>query len=525
MWFYLIRAVIGLVLILLSYYALFTPKGRDKFEWFLKNFIGATLAVAGPIATTFSSSLLEIVNAFVTAISSSGGPLKAALTEPFKQVASATFDSVSGDLTSGGVVKPEDWPARARSAMETAYSTGLAASGVAAAFEALFPERLNVLNGIAPMMGTMSGFEEVTAAWLRPTLRAAIGQPAQYDANARTRSLLPDQGRALEMFARRVITAAQRDQLMAYAGMNPDWVGRVNEIAYRPLSPFIIAAGFQNADIDEAALRSAFEYMGTRPPDVPLGIKAIETRALAGVRTQYVAEAMSAYAAGVVGDDELDSIFADAGWGKEASALAKKRALIARRVTLAKEVETQVGQLVAVGAMTPDEGTHQLTAAGLQPWQVNLKIELATTKAAVARAKATATAEKKLELKRQSKSAELAVANFRSGITDAAGLAAELFAAGIDPAIVATTVAAQEAIRAGRLKLVYGQLLSPQKAKILTEQVAAVESQLKKQLISDQQALSNLEVLNVDALERQALLSRWMAEKAAATKTGEFLTP
>ncbi len=68
----------------------------------------------------------------------------------------------------------------------------------------------------------------------------------------------------------------------------------------------------------------------------------------------------------------------------------------------------------------------------------------------------------------------------------------------------------------------FGQLLSPEDAKRLVEQVAALETQYKKQLIDDVSVQAQLTSLKIDSVERQALISRWAAMKTKPTTTGEY---
>jgi hypothetical protein len=112
-----------------------------------------------------------------------------------------------------------------------------------------------------------------------------------------------------------------------------------------------------------------------------------------------------------------------------------------------------------------------------------------------------------------------AVAEFQRGVLDQAGLTAALALAGLDPLLIASIVAVQDATRAGRLKLVFGQLLSPEDAKVLTDRVAAIEGQFKKQLLTLDQVHAQLGALNVDQNEANALIARW---SAALTATGKY---
>jgi hypothetical protein len=130
--------------------------------------------------------------------------------------------------------------------------------------------------------------------------------------------------------------------------------------------------------------------------------------------------------------------------------------------------------------------------------------------------------EARLNHQRARAGARTAIVEFRTGNIDSTGLSAALLASQVDPLIATLTVATESAIQQGRLKLVYGQLLDPKAAKILTDQVAAIEAQFKKQLIDDATVVAQLKALNVDQGEATALIARWAAEKVKPTTYGEM---
>jgi len=93
----------------------------------------------------------------------------------------------------------------------------------------------------------------------------------------------------------------------------------------------------------------------------------------------------------------------------------------------------------------------------------------------------------------------------------AAALTAALIAIGLDPQLAELATAVAVARQAGTLSHVYGQLLSPTAALVLRERVTAVEDQMKKQLITIDEARSGLNDLGIPVPNRDALLAAWAA--------------
>lgn len=519
----LLGYVIGIVIALGAVYNAIGDKNRAAVTRWLANWTTAGVEAAIPVLTVLEATVEPIVRAFIASIERFGPPILADVKDPAAAMAGFALKTATDSLEANRDITPDQWVKVAGDAMADAFGFGLGSFSVAAAFEACFPEKLNTLDGLAPMLATLSGFDEVTKAALQPVLMAGISLAAGYDANSKFRARLPSAGQAAEMLSRRVITQAQYDTLVAYSGIAKTWEGSLAGVAYRPLSPMMLAAGFANADVDMAKLQSALEYMGIRPQDLPLAEQAVITRSLQQTRQALVNEAVTAYGQGVVADAELSQILTDAGYGKAASALVMQRALLARRITLARESESYIVPEVAQALISPDEGLQALEAAGVQPWQAQLKITLAETRGALSAARKAAAQERKLELQRQRNLTRAAVAEYERGVLDDAGLTAALIALGLDGVLVGTIVAVENAKQAGRLRLVFGQLLTPSAAKVLEDQVAALETQFKKQLIDEQNLRAQLTALKVDGPEIEALVARWAAARTAATKTGYLL--
>ncbi|HKN08954.1 MAG TPA: hypothetical protein VJ376_05670, partial [Pseudomonadota bacterium] len=360
-------------------YALFVPGGNKHVAQFVSNVVKGVLGVATPLLTDLETDLAPIVRAFTTAMTTSGKGIAADLELPLRKFAHGALDAASTSLEGRTNIKPSDWKEIASTAFADAAAFGLGSFAVSAAFEAVFPEKLNTLNSLGPMLATLSGFAEVTDAALRPLFYAGIAQPARYDANSKFRSLLPDLMHASVMYSRRQIDLATYGTLLACAGLSPDYVTPMTSVAYRPIQPRALATAIQDTAFPTDTMREILEDNALSPEHVNFYLEVLEVNSTRNVRNSYITEALTAYGAGVVSDTELDQILSGVNWSDTAKQLAKNRALLQRRVLLAKEVEASVLPMVAGGYMTPDAALHQLESAGVQDWLATLKITLAET--------------------------------------------------------------------------------------------------------------------------------------------------
>ena len=381
------------------------------------------------------------------------------------------------------------------------------------------------LNATAALLAELAGFHEVMIQVHRPFMTAAIGRPAAYSFNRKFTSNLPGSGPALTLYARRKMLAVDTQHLLDSAGYNRTWQSALFAGAYRPISPRALATLTLDQPFDRTQMQEILEDNSMSPDHVQFMLTQLEYNSTKNVRAQYIAEAETAYKTGVVGDQEMTQILGDAGWSSAAIQLVKSKILLQRRVTLASEIEKQVGPLVQNGNISPDQGLQQLEAAGVQDWYAQLVIGLATVRAEIAAAKLEAREEAKLELSRQRNLTRAAVAEFQRGVIDSAGLTATLALIGLDPTLVTSIVAVQDATRTGRMRLLYGQLLNPEDAKVLSDRVSAIEGQFKKQLLTLDQTRAQLDALNVDGPERDALLARWAAAITAVSKNAYLVNP
>lgn len=466
-----------------------------------------------------------IVVEFAASIKKYGKTIARDLKDPAADMAQFALKTATNSLETKTNIKPADWSSIAGDAMADAFGFGLASFSTAAAFEAVFPEKLNTLNGLAPMLATLSGFDEVTKAALRPVLINGIAVPAGYDSNSKFRSRLPAQALALSMYSRRKITAGELETLLGFAGLSPDWTAPVTADAFKPIQPRALATAIQDTPFPHDQMLEVLQDNGYSDAHAQFMLDLLEYNSTKNLRNAYVSEAVLAYKDGVMADSELDDILTSVGWSDQAKQFVRSRALLQRRVTLAQAAEKQIAPQIVAGVISEDVGLQQLEAAGIQPWYAELQSTLAGVRATIAAAKKTLREEQKLELARQRNLTRAAVAEYQRGVLDEAGLTAALLLLGLDPTLIGSIVAVQNATRTGRLRLLYGQLLLPADAKLLEERISAITTQLKEQLLTIDQARAQLAGLKIDKPDVDAILARAAASHSAASTRGTLVNP
>jgi hypothetical protein len=481
------------------------------------NAVNAFIQATPGLMSTLAADLQPLATQIETAVTTVGGGIRAALEPGLASIGTQAFNTIAESLGGNKDVTPDQWETIAGKLFGDAAGFGLSSFAVSAAFESIFPEKLNTLNSVGPLLATLAGFEEVTHAGIAPMLYAYVAQPARYDANSKARSLLPDLMTARIMLSRRLITQDQFNTLVAYAGLSPDWVAADTSLSYRPIQARALATAIVDTPFPTSTMTAILEDNGFSDSNVNFLLGVLQYNSTKNLRNSYISETLTAYGDGVVSDSELNQILTSQGWSDDAVTMATNRALIMRRVKLATEVSSQVVSLVTAGLLTPDEGLQQLEAAGVVDWQANLKITLATTKAELQQARQSAAAAAKLELTRQRNLTRAAIAEYERGAIDDAGLTVALAALGLDPTLVASVLAVETAKRAGKLKFVYGQFLTPENAKVLTEKVAAYEAQFKASQIDLATVTNALASLNIPDAQAKALIADWSASKPITT--------
>lgn len=515
-----ILMTLGTILALIE--LLFDPKGKEKVGVILGNVVGAALEIASKLLGAVEAEFAPAANAFVKSVNDHGSDLLKIVKDPLGKVAKTAFNDAETNLSKLGESTPDNAVNRATLALQEAFGFGIGSHAVTALFEAAFPKSLNTLNGIGPSLADLAGFKEVVNAIREPLYENAFGKSAEYHYRSLFKPELPDEADAVQWHSRRLLTDAQLRKIFGFSGLKAEYEEPFVQSAYRALSPFIIAAGFTNQNVDEAAIRSAAEFMGLRPQDVDLVINAVETRSLQAIRNSYVQEAVTAYGQGVIDDEELNLAINDANWGSEARSLAFKRAQLLRRINLARDAEATIVPEIRSGLIDITTGTEQMESAGIQPWKANMQATRGNSGAMIRARQKELSDEAKAETQRRRNLRNAAIAEFQRGIFDEAALTVALAAIPISAPEITSIIAVQNAIRLGRQKYLYGQLRTPQQAETLRIQVEAIGDQYKKELTTAATARQQLAALQVDDKDIQALLAKWGALRGKATATAVF---
>lgn len=423
------------------------------------------------------------------------------------------------------VVTTDNYKSIVQDAMGRAGSIGMLAYAAAMTGGLLLGPWEKSWGEVAAMLATAAGFEAISERWLEPFLDAVIAHRARQDANQNWPTLVPPGAQALTMWSRRKLADADRDTLLGYAGLDPTFRPPMIEAAYRPISPRAIATAIADTPFPKDELQDILEDNGYSPAHVAFLLQVFEYNSTKNVRNSYISEAIAAYKAGVMPDAELDDILSSVGWSDQAKQFVRSRALLQRRVTLAAEAEKFIVPEVVAGNLTPGQGLQQLEAAGVEPWYAQLQMTLAETKADIRKTLLAEAEARRQERLRESDLTRAAVAEFQRGVLDDAGLAAALALIPLPPTRVASIVAVQDATRRGKQRWLFGQMLSPEDARLLEERVAAIGQQTKDQLITLDQARAQLDALKVDSLDAQALIARWAAALKKSAGAAQLVTP
>src|SRR5216684_1477317 len=247
---------------------LFDPKGSQRVGNLLGNIIRGTFAVASPVLSEFEAALAPVGQAILTSLNSNGSSIVNIFKDPAAAVAKTAFTDAAAALSSVSESTADNAVDQASAAMGNAFGFGLSSAAVSAAFEAAFPEKLNTLNGIGPMLAQMAGFEEVAAAVRGPLYDAAFGRSLQYHFRSKFKPELPREFDAVLWHARRLLTEDQLKEIFDKSGLKAEYESPFITSAYRAVAPFIISRAAAAGAMPHDDLEDVLEFNGFRPVDV-----------------------------------------------------------------------------------------------------------------------------------------------------------------------------------------------------------------------------------------------------------------
>jgi hypothetical protein len=249
------------------------------------NAIRGALFGASELLVDVEGELHPIVVAFVNAIRKGSQPIIDVVYNDFKGMAINAFNTVEKAASAGGQSEPGDAVARAGGALAEAFALGLSSHTVAAAFEAAFPEKLNMLNGMAPVLAELAGFKEVAAHIRDPLYENAFGISAKYYYRSIFKPDLPSEDDAVSWHARQFIDDTQLKKIFDYSGLKPEYEAPYIQSAYRAIQPRALATLFQDAPLDEALMKDLLEKAGIFPQHIQPLIVAFRENSVKNVRT------------------------------------------------------------------------------------------------------------------------------------------------------------------------------------------------------------------------------------------------
>ena len=509
---------------LYAIYSMLTPGGKSYVVNWVANLYTAAFENIAPLLKLLGVELQPVEKALVSAFQTYGPPIAADLNAPLTALAEATLKATTAAVSTLPLSTPDNAIAGAAEAFAGAFGNGLSSAGVAALFEAIFPEKLNTLNGLAPMIAKMAGFDEVAAAVLRPLYDAAFGRSLTYHYRSLFKPELPEESDAVEWHSRRLLTDAQLSTIFGFSGLKPEYETPFIASAYRGLNPRTFATMFVDEPVPTDAITAAAQFYGLRDDDITFLLAAINRNSTKTVRSQYLTAAVRSAELGTMTPADLDGVLTSLNFSDDAKSWVQLTVATRKLEQLAELYRKSISEAYRYGQITDDQYVPALEAIGIGAADAQAHYAIDSIALRGRTALAAAKAESRLEASRTRAATQAAVAAYRTGTFDEAALSAALIAAGVDPAIAAFIVTVQTERRAGPLTFIYGREIGRAGALVLKEKVAAVENQYKKQLIDDAAAAAALVTLEIPTANANALLADWAALKTKPTTTGELLS-
>jgi hypothetical protein len=465
-------------------------------------------------------ALGPIAAAFLAAWQTNGGSLAGAIETPIAAAAAAAFNTSSSNLLNQGTSEPTNAIARAAAAFSEAFGFGISSAAVTALFEMLVPEKLNVLNGIGPMLASMAGFEEISANVRDPLYRNAFGRSLEYYFRSQFKPDLPDESDAVLWHARGLLSDTQLETIFGYSGLKAEYEPAFVASAYRAVQPFLLARAAENGSITPAQLNTLLTFAGYRPGDIEILNQVFAAMALLPYQQQYLVAAVRAAELGTITPAELGDDMTEIGLNQDQQAIVQLTVATRKLEQLAELYRKSISEAYAYGTLTDAQYVPALEAIGIASADAQAHYAVDSTKKLGKAALAAQRAALKLANQRNKSAENAAIAGFRNGTLDAAELAAALELAGMDPLVAGYVVAIQSAKLAGNLTFVYGVTLPRDKAVLLRQKVGALGNQVKAQLVTPADALTELAALNIPDANAKALVAGWAATHTSSSDVG-----
>jgi hypothetical protein len=461
-----------------------------------------------------SDSVLEGAIAGLLDGSSLVGPgLGAIAVYFFGKVAVALQDLIESPMENMHDIKPGDEEAASQAGYKNAFIAGGMAHTIAALAEIIHPLKALGFPQLAATLADLADFKTISQARLRPLIQTHIQQPALYAANAKARSNLPQIQELNTMAARGVIHEDVRAKYGPYSGFAAEFDAAMRDMAYRPISPFMVLRAMQSGAIPEDEGKAIMSFAGQRPDDIAAMQAAYKVIAVEPYITKALSTLVGAYAQGDVPDSDFSSALADFHLPDGAEHYIRLEAEYTKLRQLTEIYRKSVDEAYTYGLVTDAEYVSRLEAIGIAAPDAEAHYSFASIKKLGKAANAAERAAERAAHALSNAGIRQANTQYLMGQSSVEQLAVQLAAAGMQPDLVPITVAIMQARAAGRLLQVYNLRLPREQAHLLKAKVAVVQEQMTKGITDASFAAGTLKSFGLDDRWTEALVAKWEAQK------------
>ena len=512
MWITIAEAILAILGILSALALIFTPAGRKNLSNFITNIVGGALDVAIPLLEGLSPSLQAVLQGYVDAFEKLGPLMRDTVATPVGNLVADNFAVATGNLALAGESTPDNAITQAEAAFKQAYGFGIASTAVTAAFEAVFPEKLNVLNALGPAFAGMAGFEEVSKHVLEPLYKNAFGAALEYYFKSQFKPEFASEGDAVQWHSRRLMSDDDLREVFKWSGLKAKYEPAFVASAYRSVQPRAIVNLIQDVDFPEAEMTDLMQFAGLRDQDIALMLPLMKLNSTKNVRFGYLTALKRSVELGTDTMAHLDAAMNTMRFSDDAKFWVQEEVNERKIQQLAELYRKSVSESYQFGTLTDQQYVPALEAIGIAQADAEAHYAIDSIKKHGKIAAAAARAAERLASAQQRAAMQAALAEYAIGAIDAVVLEGALLAAGIDPTIAGYAVNLAIARRTGSQVLVYGLELPRHEALLLREKVAALKEQALKKLSQPPAWLATLAALGIPDANAQALVSEWEAQ-------------
>lgn len=344
---------------------LFDPKGTPVVGQFIANMVGGALKFAIPLLDSFESAAMPVVRAFEQAFGRRAPEIRAIVGGPIAQATKTSFLEKDAALSKGGVSTPDNALSRAADAMGDAFGFGIGSHLATMAFESIFPEKLNTLNSLGPMLEKMAGFEEVSKAVIEPLYENAFGKGLEYHFRAKYKPELPAEPNAVRWHSQRLLSDKQLRALFQYSGLKEEYEPAFIASAYRAVQPRALATLFEDQEFPRDDVQKMLDFAGIRDIDQHVLLNAYEWNSTKNVRSQYLSSLLAAAEAGLLDQPTLDGHLDTLHFSRQAKNYVHSTIAIKRLEKQAALYLRSVSTLYSTGQLDDAQYVPALEAIGL----------------------------------------------------------------------------------------------------------------------------------------------------------------